>query len=103
MTISQHHKEILQAILDGKQLQKRFSDEQSPWVDIDTKEAFGHIANSLAVYGSSFELRIKPEPKRLYGQISSSNISFVATNKKDTQDTHYVDVIDGDIVGYGRL
>jgi hypothetical protein len=104
MKLSQHHREILQAILDGKQLQNKAKEHGgASWCDIELHTAFCNITNDIGG-SSSFELRIKPEPKRLYGRaVGDGSMWQFLESKQHKSPTHYIDILDGDIVGYGKL
>jgi len=94
MTISQHHKNILQAMIDDKFIELQSSNGK--WVTSRYQDAYKFLQDGL------FErIRIKPEPKRLYSKMGDDR--YIAFGAPMEGDTHYIDILDGDIVGFGKV
>jgi len=94
MTISQHHRDILQAMIDDKFIELQSSNGK--WVALSYQDAYKFLYDGLIE-----RIRIKPEPKRLYGKMGDDR--YIAFGSSMKGDTHYIDILDGDIVGFGKV
>lgn len=75
--------EILRAIADGKQVQRRVGIDK--WCDVDRNYALYYIREATMHLGHT-DLRIKPEPKKERYRVAEMRIPSTAHNYTTTAD-----------------
>lgn len=87
--ITEEIKTLLRAIRDGKQMQAKVIGYDK-WKDYPPEEILGFIT-TVVKYGS-IEVRIKPEPVRMYGKMRASINDWHFNRIEIPSDTHYFDI-----------
>lgn len=93
-------KVYLQALIDGKTLQHRDIPEFD-WTNLDLFGALNAIGDG-SIGELEYEIRIKPEPIRLYGCFSALRDNFYTSAHRTDADTHCM-IIDGENITVEQL